>query len=495
MAQKSSGRRVSRELRQSQINLVSARSLQNAENVSYSRAARGDGYATQRRKRARNRRVLTGIMVVLVGLLMAGVTSAFGLMFYFNNVLSTDSEGNKLDMETLSTVLADRARPEDPFWLLLVGTDDAFEGEVSRSDTIILAHIDPGAKKAALVSIPRDTKVTLPGYGTAKINAAYAYGQMELDSGHSGPEFCVDAVSSLTGAHISGYAQVDFSGFEEVVDALGGVEVDVPLDIVGDRDAGPYDVYAGEQVLDGAHALVFVRSRNYTIGDFQRQANQRTFLQALAKQVLSQDPLAIVNTVTKIADMTTTSLSITDIASVANSMRGMRESDIFTYSIPSDLAMIDNISYVVVDQYQTRQLIAALDAGEYPDYSEQTFQGEVPEGYKPRDVGTATDLLADQASSIDTSLYSVTVRNGYAIPGSAASVSAMLELAGYQNMGYENANSFVYKDTLIIYRDDSDRPAAEDIRARLGYGRVIPSMGRYAYEGNILVVVGGDFVP
>ena len=85
------------------------------------------------------------------------------------------------------------------------------------------------------------------------------------------------------------------------------------------------------------------------------------------------------------------------------------------------------------------------------------------------------------------------MRNGYGIAGAATSVSDMLALAGYKQLEISNANSLVYKETLIIYRDDADKVAADDIRARLGYGRVLPSLGRYAFEGNILVVVGGDF--
>jgi hypothetical protein len=89
----------------------------------------------------------------------------------------------------------------------------------------------------------------------------------------------------------------------------------------------------------------------------------------------------------------------------------------------------------------------------------------------------------------------VDVRNGYGTPGAATSVSDMLALAGYKQGEIGNANTLVYKETLIIYRGDEDRQAALDIKARLGYGRVIPSMERYSFEGNLLVVVGGDFVP
>jgi LCP family protein required for cell wall assembly len=465
---------------------------------SYSRSARQGGYAKQRSKRTTKRRILIGITVTLVALLIAGTTAAFGLVAYLNDMLGKDLSGNRLDMGVLQDVLADRKAPEDPFWMLLVGTDFDEDGNgIFRSDVILLAYVNPGKKEAALVSIPRDTRVYLDGYGWNKINAAYAWGSMDEDWGYSGPAFLIQTVSELTGVEISGYAQVDFNGLISVVDAMGGVTVDVPLDIIGDWDAWPFestpvDVYAGEQVLDGLHALVFARSRQYDIGDFQRQANQRTLLQAIAKQVLSEDPLTIFNTVTKIAQMTTTSLKVDELASIASSMRGLQEKNIHTYSIPSYLAMYDEISYVEVDEYAARELIASINAGIYPDYSEQSFQGEVSDRYKAN-VGVATDNLANAHSSVESYLYAVSVRNGYGISGAATAVSDMLALAGYQQREIGNANSLVYSETLIIYRDDTDRVAAEDIRARIGYGRVIPSLGRYSFEGNILVVVGGDF--
>jgi LCP family protein required for cell wall assembly len=360
-----------------------------------------------------------------------------------------------------------------------------------------LAHINPGTKSAALISIPRDTRVQLPGYGYQKINAAYAYGELERQEGgeHSGAEFAIQAAAELTGVGISGYAQIDLGGFQNVVDALGGVQVDVPLDIIGDREAGWVDVYAGPQLLDGAHAMVFVRSRQYDIGDFQRQANQRTFLQATAKQILSADPVTIVNTVTEVCKMTSTNLNITDIASIANSMRGMQESDIHTYSIPSSMDMIDNISYVVADLAVTRELCTAIEAGSYPDASEWSYQGETAPEYQAKTTPAITDRIGELGTGVDTSLYTVDVRNGFGIDGSATSVSDMLAIAGYHQGEIGNANSYVYNETLIVYQGDDDRAAALDIQARLGYGRVIPSLGRYAFEGNILVVVGGDFVP
>jgi LCP family protein required for cell wall assembly len=444
--------------------------------------------------------VLVGVTVTLAALLVGGTAFAFGTLNHLNRVLSIDEQGNELNKNALAALTVDRTAPEDPFWMLMIGTDwREDDSGVLRSDVIILARVDPAHQQAALVSIPRDTRVAIPGYGMDKINAAFAYGELERlngDPNASGAALLIETVSNFTGIQISDYAQVSFDGLVGLVDSLGGVTVDVPFDIVGDREAGPVDVYAGpQQTLNGQEALVFCRPRKlYNDGDFQRQANQRILLQAIAKQVLAQDPLSMVNSITKICEMTTTTLSAEEIIAIANSMRGMQESDIRTYSVPSSLDMINDISYVIADETKTEQLFEALNKGEYPDYSNESNQGEVSDLYKPKEAGTAApDNSAQTPSAVDAPSYLIAVRNGYGKAGAASAVSDMLALAGYQQGEIGNANSMVYKETLIIYRSDTDEAAAKDIRARLGYGRVIPSLDRYSFEGNILVVVGEDF--
>jgi LCP family protein required for cell wall assembly len=374
-----------------------------------------------------------------------------------------------------------------------MGTDDDHGGsEIPRTDTLILARIDQATKTAALISIPRDTYVNIPDYGFEKINAAYTYA--ELDDPGSGPALTIRTVSEFAGVDIAYFAQISFSGLETLVDGLGGVEVDVPVDIIYNTDSGGLDIYAGLQTLDGAHALTFCRSRDFPQGDYQRQANQRTFLQALAKQVLAADLPHIATTVSNMADMTFTNMDIPKIIAVAQGMQGMQENSIRTYHVPSAPSpeLINGVSYVLADEYSWQQLISAIDAGEYPEPQDDPYAGVVPENYVAS-AASATDQLAGEASSVVASDYVIDVRNGYGIQGSATAVSDMLVLAGYQRGEIGNANSMVYDTTLVIYRDESDKAAAEDIRHRLGYGKAIASSPNYVFEGNILVVVGGDF--
>ena len=159
--------------------------------------------------------------------------------------------------------------------ILVLGSDER-EGETaSRSDTIILVTVDPDLKKIAVVSIPRDTRVTLSNGQVAKINAAHAYG---------GPEGSVKAVEKLMGVPIDYYIELNFEGFAKVVDTLGGVTINVPQRMYKPTEG--INLYPGLQRLNGSQALAFVRYRDYQPCDIDRPEKQQQFLQALADEVL-----------------------------------------------------------------------------------------------------------------------------------------------------------------------------------------------------------------
>lgn len=248
--------------------------------------------------------------------------------------------------------------PSDPFYMLLLGTDGR-PGETSyRSDTIILARIDPSNKAVTLVSIPRDTMVSIDGYGTQKINAAHAYG---------GAAGVVDAVNELCGVEISHYAEVSFDGLVSVVDALGGVEVDVP-DMINDHKAGDVVIETGLQTLNGEEALAFCRSRKFVDGDYSRMRHQRIFIQALAKTVLEKtNPTNITQLIDSISGMVATDMSIDQIVSLANEMRGMDTSEMYSCNVPSTTATVDGISYVIADEQKLAEMMERVDAGLDPD--------------------------------------------------------------------------------------------------------------------------------
>ncbi|GAT16522.1 cell envelope-related transcriptional attenuator [Mycolicibacterium thermoresistibile] len=153
-----------------------------------------------------------------------------------------------------------------------------------RTDTILLVHVPAVGSGApsAMVSIPRDSYVEIPGYGGDKINAAYSLG---------GPALLAQTVEQATGLRLDHYAEIGFGGFAELVDAVGGVRMCL-AEPVTDPLAG-IDLPAGCQKLDGRNALGFVRSRATPRADLDRMVNQRAFMSALLDRVVS--PAVLLN--------------------------------------------------------------------------------------------------------------------------------------------------------------------------------------------------------
>lgn len=305
--------------------------------------------AQRRRHRTIKKGILYGLIVVLVG-----AVSAAGL--WISSVMGRLNDPSLITQGLLAT-LVDSDVTSEPFYMLLLGTDGRPGEDTYRSDTIVLTRVDPQNKQVTLVSIPRDTMVQIDGYGTQKINAAHAYG---------GPEGVVKAVNELCGVQISHYAEVSFDGMQQLVDALGGVEVDVP-DRIDDPKAGDVVIEPGLQTLNGEEALAFCRSRAFADGDFTRMRHQRIFIAALAKKVLeSTDAATIVPLVNSLSDMVVTDLSVTDIAALANAMRGMDTDAIWSANVPSTTAMVDGVSYVIADEEELAAMMERVDAGEDP---------------------------------------------------------------------------------------------------------------------------------
>jgi LCP family protein required for cell wall assembly len=146
-----------------------------------------------------------------------------------------------------------------------------------RSDTILVLHLPSNGGRPVLVSLPRDSYVPIPGYGSNKINAAFSLG---------GPRLLAKTVQNITGLHIDHYMGIGFGGFVRVVNAIGGIRLCLRTPLV-DPAAGLH-LRAGCQVLDGAEALGYVRSRHtYASQDLQRIQNQRIFLRALLRKLTS----------------------------------------------------------------------------------------------------------------------------------------------------------------------------------------------------------------
>ena len=178
--------------------------------------------------------------------------------------------------------------------VLVMGLDYRdWEGEgPSRTDTLLLFTMDPSNHTAGVLSIPRDLWVNIPGFDYGKINTAYFLGEL-YDVEGGGPGLAIDTVENLLDIEINYYAQVDFSAFEDFIDEIGGVEVEVPYDMTIDP-LGPsntIELEDGLQTLNGPAALAYARNRDTIGGDFDRAERQQQVILGIRDRILSLDML------------------------------------------------------------------------------------------------------------------------------------------------------------------------------------------------------------
>lgn len=309
------------------------------------------------RKKKKSHKGLKIALGILGALIVLVVGAAIALVLWTNSLSSSMSMSDE-DKNALDKVLLQTSENE-PFYVLLLGSD-AREGDTaSRSDTIILTRVDPKTYTVTMVSIPRDTKVEIPGHGTQKINAAYAF---------DGAAGAVDAVSDFAGVEISHYAEIHFEELENLVDELGGVWVDVPVsnNQTGSSNSGK-SISAGEQLMDGETALAFARERyGYTAGDFQRAENQRILVTAILKQVLAQSPTEMPGTIQQLAKCVTTDYSIVDLIDLAQKFQGENVT-FYSCGVPSTTKTINGVSYVLTTEPDWSEMMERVDAGEDPN--------------------------------------------------------------------------------------------------------------------------------
>ena len=257
--------------------------------------SKGEPSAKEPRGPREPRKRLSGktILKIVAGLVAVLLVAVVGLFFWINSRLGG-----------IDGVLDDyEGRPADTpgtNWLL-VGSDSrkglsaaqrkklaTGRAAGQRTDSMMLVHISDGSDKPTLVSLPRDSAVTIPGRGRDKLNAAYAAG---------GPKLLVRTVETVTGVHVDNYMEIGFAGFVDIVDAVGGVEINVRAD-VDDPKAG-LKLKKGPQMLNGSQALGYVRTRKGgALPDFERTKRQRQFLAAVVKKAAS--PGVLINPFTSI---------------------------------------------------------------------------------------------------------------------------------------------------------------------------------------------------
>ena len=242
----------------------------------------------------RRRWWLWGVLTVVGLLLLAIIWGALGYRSFANGV---DKANSRLPRNAKAQLAKrDRSILSEPTTVLVIGTDGGKapgRGDANRSDSLLLLHLDPETHRISYLSVPRDLRVEIPGYGSSKINAANQVG---------GPALTLATVKALIGLPIDLVIVVDFDGFEELIDAIGGIDITVPKEILSNKFDCPYKparcakwegwhFAKGPQHMDGRRALIYSRVRKNQLDpsdtDITRGSRQQIVADAVGNEVAS----------------------------------------------------------------------------------------------------------------------------------------------------------------------------------------------------------------
>lgn len=360
----------------------------------------------------------------------------------------------------------------------------------ARSDTMMLLHIAPGHQRADIISLPRDSMVPIlscqangaagltgqqaqPG-AVERLNATFAFG---------GPVCLWKTVEQITHVRIQHFVEVNFSGFQSIINDVGGVEVCLPYAINNPQSG--LRLPAGLQTVSGAQALAFVRARE-NVGqgsDLQRIQRQQFFLDAVLHKLKStnllSDPTRILQVVTDTAKSLTTDsgLDQTTLLKIANSMRSLNSSAVDFISVPVEDYPPDPTAEVQWVEPQADQLFHSIASDK-----------NLP---KPAAKAGTAAVAPTVVPTVSPSQVQVDVLNGTGAANLASTTATALTNAGFTVTGSGDAASFGYTSNVIEYSSPSQLPEVNTLKAAIGSAQVKQDTTLQA--GTISLIVGSSF--
>ncbi len=390
-------------------------------------------------------------------LLLALAVVAIGAYGCYDSIAHPAANSRQLSADyrpTLTQPLPEPFAGVDEVRILVVGSDTR-PHDVGRADSILIAFIRPRLKKVALISIPRDLRVPIPGHGVDKINHSYAYGGIELTR---------QTVEQLLGLEIPYYVHLTLDTFVKAIDMLGGVWIEVP-DVEGKGRGMNYDdnwgnlhihLKPGWRKLDGYQAMGFVRYRKDS--DIERTRRQQQLARALIAQKLKAKNLpALLRTAAFILKQLDTNLTWRDAVDLIRIGRQLSSSDVLSVTLPVRDRWIGGIYYAELRESAFREVM---------------------------------QKVRDHLRGWTQPQAKVTVLNGCGISGAARRAAQLLDARDIVVDKTDNADSFTYQRTVIEYPPELEELAREiektlGVRAEL---RPLPSGG-----DEITVTLGRDF--
>ncbi|SOD72997.1 LytR family transcriptional attenuator [Jatrophihabitans sp. GAS493] len=344
--------------------------------------------------------------------------------------------------------------------ILIVGNDDRDtataaelkalgtnkDGGSYNTDTMMILHAPADGKSASVISLPRDSWVSIPGHGMGKLNSAYPDG---VSDGHgdkaTGAQLMVKTIENLTGLHIDHYVQVDLIGFYRISKAIGGVTVNL-CKAAKDHYSG-IDLPAGKSTISGTQALAFVRQRHgLPASDFDRIKRQQYFISAAFQKISSAGTLLNPFTLNKLITAVTSSLTMDEslqLTKLASQFQGLAAGNINTQTIPTNgTGMEGNQSVVEVDPATVRAFAQSIDAA------------------KAKPTPTPKP-----SSTVTPSSVTLTVLNAGAANGAATSNGAALSALGF-NVSSVGSATTTTRATTVEY-PSGDEAQAQAVAAHI----------------------------
>lgn len=361
--------------------------------------------------------------------------------------------------------------------LLMLGIDS----EGGHTDFIMLANYVPKNRKITLLSIPRDTRVNTQR-SDSKINSAYKKGQEST---------LLKEIEQITGILPQYYIAVDLKGFRAIVDAIGGIKIDVPFDMDYDDPLQNLHIHLdkGLQVLDGSKAEQFVRFRKnndgtgYINGDIDRIKMQHKFLRAAAEQfVKPANLIKLPQLVNTLFENISTNLTAADITRYLTNIFVMRKENVRIITLPGEAKYIGGVSYFIYDEKKTKNIIQN-------NFGLSSSEDGAPESEEEElDIGQVRD--EDVGLSFEKALGTVEVLNATDIPGLANKVADRLSNEGYDVKKVGNYYTRRHIFTQIIER--TDNIDGKEINRLLKCG-IVSNEPDLTAGVDITIIIGADY--
>lgn len=461
-------------------------------------------YRAEQRRRRRWPKALALTFVALLALVSIG---AGGLKVWAERQAEIIGTAQNQDQAAAQAVLDDKAFEEDlpnrPIVAMVVGVDRRKGDTSSRSDTMLLVRIDPKKKAITTLSFPRDLLIDVPGHGRMMINEAYALGKEKL---------ALETITQLTGIRVNYLVPIDFKGFYELVDAFGGVWVEVDRRYYHKNESGDgisdfaeINLGPGYRHLSGRQALDFARYR-HTDSDIVRLARQQMFLREFRKRIDAWSAAKNVFELINVAERNMRILGPKNkrpdadtLLGYANLLRAIPRENIQTITLEVTPDAADPNRSNTNEEWVQEAVSQFLN----PDV---TIGQRVVDQQLGKDKKAAAATAAAPKPAFKKATFRVETRNGAGEPGVASDAAYLLVQRGWKNVvRTSDADSSDYLNTTVYYADvDGAKEAAEALGKLMGADSEVEPLDdakRTAFLdasgeevlGDVVVVVGRTF--